>query len=100
MEQTTVTEKKPSLTLKQIKQILLNAHLRCDTIGKNKVGNFVARRQFFYTHGYDSKKFADAIAAILSGKIEVVNHGEHWAAFRGGASTAQSSHWWVEFRTL
>ena len=72
-----------------------------DTVGKNKVGNLVVRREFFYTHGYTAEKFVQAVSAALNKAdilYRVVDSGETWKAFRGGASTANQSHWWVEIQ--
>lgn len=59
------------------------------------------RREFFYTNGYTSDKYADKIAASLlqiPGHKSIVDHGEVWKPFRGGASTRASSHWYVTVR--
>lgn len=72
-----------------------------DTVGRNKEGNLVARREFFYTHGYSAEKFSQAVSSALSAegiKHTIVDSGETWKPFRGGASVANSSHWWVEIR--
>lgn len=88
-----------------------------DTVSRNKRGHFVARREFFYTpgyavrpgsdahrttrtHGYNSEKFAANVAkaAAAAGlKVRVLEDWETWKPFRGSASTANSSHWGVEF---
>ena len=92
--------------LKDIKNILQKSHVSVDSIGKNKAGNIIVRHGFFYSHGYDSKQYEEAICKVLSGesinpiKFEFVESGEHWAAFKGGASTANQSHWWVEIKLL
>lgn len=77
-----------------IKFIRENCHV--DSIGRNKAGEFVARREFFYRHGHTSDNLAaDILAALPSATI--LQHGENWKPFRGGASTANSSHWFVRF---
>ena len=67
-----------------------------DMVSKNKSGNYVGRKQFFYHHGQSSDKIADKMKNIPG--ITVIDDGEHNAAFRGGASVAKSSHFWVEFK--
>jgi hypothetical protein len=57
------------------------------------------RRQFFYRHGKTSADLAERAKLALPG-FEVIDHGEHYAAFRGGASVAKSSHWWVRVRPI
>lgn len=67
-----------------------------DSVGKNKNGEYVFRREFFYTHGFTSEKWAAKVSAALTadGRAHrVTEHHEVWKPFRGGASTAQSSHW-------
>lgn len=55
------------------------------------------RRGFFYTHGQTSEGFAKRVALALPGAV-ILDHGQHWAPFNGGASVARSSHWWVKVR--
>lgn len=69
-----------------------------DTVGRNKLGQYVARRGFFYTNGFSSDQFATrCVEALRRAGINVraAEHGEKWASFRGGASVAAQSHWWV-----
>ena len=68
-----------------------------DTLSKNKAGNYVARKSFFYTHGQTAEGFADKIKAVYP-NAEIVDKGSQWKAFKGGASVAQGSHFWVEFK--
>jgi len=61
-----------------------------------KDGVFTVRRGFFYRMGKDTETFvADVLKAFPSAKI--VDKGEVWIAFNGGASVANSSHWFVKF---
>jgi len=81
-----------------MKHIKTALEMVADTVGKNK-GEIVARRGFFYRHGMTSEKFADRVNAALekAGVPERVReHGEKWAAFRGGQTVAQGSHFWVK----
>ncbi len=74
-----------------------------DSVGKKKNGNVVIRRGFFYRRGMDAHKFAGGVETALrtSGlDFVVVDRGEHWTAFSGGASTANSSHFWVEIAVV
>ena len=44
----------------------------------------------------NSEKFrAKVDAALKDSKFKTVDDGEHLASFRGGASVANSTHWWV-----
>lgn len=67
-----------------------------DTLSK-KDDIYTARKQFFYTHGYTSAKFAENIKLALPHAI-ILEHRERWRAFRGGASVGNSSHWEVKFK--
>ena len=72
-----------------------------DQVSRKKNGNYIIRRGYFYTHGYDSDKFRKAVEAVLKRQginATVVDHGDHWAAFKGSASLANSSHWYVEVK--
>jgi hypothetical protein len=72
-----------------------------DGVSKTKSGTYVARRGFFYRHGYGKDKFCQAVTAALTRAgvdHEIVDSYEKWTAFRCGASLASSSHWGVEFR--
>lgn len=80
-------------TLKEVKNALGSV---ADSVGKNKSGNFVARRGFFYRHGKTATDFTKDVQAVFP-EAKIINSWEHWTAFSGGASTAKSSHWGVEF---
>jgi len=69
-----------------------------DSVGRNKAGQIVIRRGFFYRHGGSAEVFLAHIRRELAAAgiaHTVVDYGERWAAFRGGATTAQGSHWYV-----
>lgn len=72
--------------------------LDADTISK-KGDVYTIRREFFYSHGGSSEGLANKVKKVFPNAV-IVDHGEHWAAFRGGASVAQSSHWWVKFKLV
>lgn len=61
-----------------------------------KAGVFTVRKGFFYTNGMDSSKLAERVLAVFP-EVEIIDHGEVWKPFRGGASVAQQSHWYVKF---
>lgn len=72
-----------------------------DGISKNKAGNFMFRKGYFYRHGDDPTKFAARVmAALHAAGIDhtFVDSGDHWAAFKGGSSLANSSHFYVEIK--
>jgi hypothetical protein len=85
-----------TVTIKQVRAAL---EIGVDSIGKNKAGAIVIRRGFFYRNGMDCAKFTAKVDAALKAaglEFTIVRDGEHYAPFRGGASVAQSSHWYVE----
>lgn len=81
--------------IKRLRMALLGT---VDTIGKNRKGEIVFRRGFFYRHGNTGEKFAERISSKLNEleiKHTVVDSGEIWKPFRGGASVAQGSHFYA-----
>ncbi len=69
--------------------------INADTLSK-KGDIYTARKGYFYTHGKSEDDFAKSIEQALP-SCKIVGKGAHWASFRGGASVANSSHWWVKF---
>lgn len=82
-------------TVKQVKDALTH---HVDTVGKQKDGSIVVRRGYFYRMGMDSDKFAADVQRLLDTALpgaKVVDKGDRWKPFRGGATTAQSSHFYA-----
>lgn len=74
-----------------------------DSVAKKKNGNIIIRRGYFYRHGMDSDKFVGAIAnrlkaAGIEAAATLIDYGDHYTTFKGGASLARSSHFWVELK--
>ncbi len=69
--------------------------LRADTISR-KDDVITIRRGFFYTNGFTAEKLEQRVRAAYP-SAQIVDSGEIWKTFRGGASVAQSSHWFVKF---
>lgn len=70
-----------------------------DSVSKRRDGSIVIRRGFYYRHGSDAESFRIAVCKRLNEagfNYSIKDYGEKWAAFRGGASLASQSHWWVE----
>lgn len=55
-----------------------------DSVSK-RAGVFIARRGYFYRHGATSEMYAKMVE---KNGFEVIEHGDHYAAFRGGAPLA------------
>lgn len=82
--------------IKQVRNAVVGI---ADTVGRNKAGRVVVRRGYFYRNGATDEKFARAVRSALAAHgimVRVVEHGDVWKPFRGSASVANSSHWYVE----
>ena len=60
-------------------------------------GIVTIRRGFFYRHGFTSEMYVEKVKAAFP-TAEIVDSGEVWKAFSGGAPIARQSHWFVKFR--
>lgn len=83
-------------TMKQIK-----AAVHADQISRQKDGTIIFRDGYFYRHGRTAEGFRTRIASALrlAGIAhEVIESGDHYATFRGSASLARSSHFFVQIR--
>jgi hypothetical protein len=70
-----------------------------DQVSKRK-GIFKVYQGYFYTHGRSSDKLSHEVDARLTQagiKHTMVDHGNHYADFRGGAPLSQQSHFWATF---
>lgn len=61
-----------------------------------KNGVYTARWGFFYTHGCTATAKAMQVTMALPMAL-VIDSGEVWKSFNGGAPVAAQSHWWVKF---
>lgn len=80
---------------------ILKENISVDSIGRKRDGTYIFRQGFFYKHHITHQIVAERISRQLDGlnrPHSVVDSGEHWTAFRGGATVANSSHWWVQVR--
>lgn len=73
----------------------LKDKLHMDTISIRK-GIITVRRSFFYTHGVHVDTYVALVKAVCPDAF-ILDSGEVWANFRGGASIAQGSHYYVKF---
>jgi signal peptidase I len=79
---------------------VLNASYGFDTVGR-KGDNVLVRKGYFYSNGGSEDKVADRAISTLAAagiKARVMRTGDVWKPFKGGASIAAQSHWWVELR--
>lgn len=82
---------------------LIKDNLDPDTIGTKKGGNILCRWGYYYSHGMTSIHYVTKIKKLLDQhniQHRIVNDGDHWAAFSGGASVANQSHFYVEIKIL
>lgn len=61
-----------------------------------KNGVFTVRRGFFISGGFSADAYAAKVLNAFP-TATIVDKGEVWKPFRGGASVAQQSHWFVKF---
>lgn len=87
------------MKLSEIKKIT-----RADSAGKCKDGTIKLRRGYFYKHGMTAEKYKNSVIERLfeagADSIHVADFGDHWAPFRGGASVAQNSHFYVNIKII
>jgi hypothetical protein len=70
--------------------------IHADSISQ-KDGVYLVRKGFFYTHGKGTEDFETRVKEIFPEAI-ILDSGEVWKPFRGGASVGKQSHWWVKFK--
>jgi hypothetical protein len=74
--------------------------LNADVVGrKTKAGTIIAKWGYFYRMERSPEKYAARVKQLYP-NAEIVDKGDHWATFRGGAKTGseQSSYMYVEFK--
>lgn len=86
-----MSTKTKKLTREQIAK-----HIGCDEVSFSK-GVYTARSGYFYMHGRTAENLVIEVRNAFPTSAAIVDSGDHWAAFRGGASLRAQSHWWVKF---
>ena len=82
----------------KVKRLIID-ELHADTINTKKGGNILCRWGYFYSHGATAEDYAMQVRKLLTNHnipYRIIDCGNHWAPFRGGASVANQSHFWVE----
>lgn len=87
----------------EVMRALKNGYVQ--SVGRKQNGDIVARRGFFYKNGKTSADFDAYVRNVLNqsgleNKYHVVESGEVWKPFRGGANVANSSHWFAVIREI
>jgi hypothetical protein len=86
------------MTASKVREALATADCHVDSISlKNDV--YTIRRGYYLRNGFDAEMLADKVRRAFPSVI-ILETGEVWKAFLGGASVAQQSHWFVKFRLL
>ena len=65
-----------------------------DTFGKSK-GHYIVRKQYYF-RSMTPEQLKDNVLKVFP-NAKIIQTGDHYASFRGGASVARSSHIWVLF---
>lgn len=82
------------LTAAQVKEQMQEKSVHPDVVSV-KNGIYTARWGYFFSSRRSSEQFAEFVKRC---GFEVIDHGDHWTPFRGGASVSQQSHFWVKFK--
>ncbi len=78
------------MTVKQIKE-----NIMADEVTYSK-GVFTARTGFFYQSGRSVQNLIERVKEVVP-NATILESGEQYRQFRGGASLRTSSHWFVKF---
>ena len=82
--------------MKLTKEDLVKKSVPCDTLVKNKNGNYVIRKGFYYRTSSEYI-IADKLKQTFP-NVEIIKCGNKFTAFKGGQTVAQGSHYYVEFK--
>jgi hypothetical protein len=69
-----------------------------DQISRQPDGTIIFRNGYFYRHGNTSDRFQQNVTDALTRAgitHTVIDSGDKWTPFNGGATLARSSHFWV-----
>lgn len=97
-------------TLKQLKQVFAdNPHTSSFKVSKSSNQTdaavrtpFIIRLGFFHTNGVTSQQVANKVVNVAKAvgiNLTILDHGEVWKDFKGGAPLVKQSHWWVKVDT-
>jgi len=90
------------MNTKEIKKLIKDT-LHTDTIGTKRNGNILCRWGYFYRHGKTNEDFVLKVKELLNRNeinFRIVDSGDNWKPFSGGACIANQSHWFVEVHIL
>lgn len=72
-----------------------------DMVSRNRDGNFIARKGFFYRNGKSAEDYKNEVITKLNDRgipATCVVYGDHWTSFRGGYKVNKQSHFYCEFK--
>ena len=75
------------------------------TASRRQNGDIVVRRGYFYRNGKTAEDLERHVRNLLDqagfeGKYHIVESGDMWKPFKGGASVANQSHWFTVIREM
>ena len=79
---------------------ILRNNINVDLVSKNKAGNFIFRRGYYYRMGCDSDNLAAALLTQISNlglTAKLIEHGDQFTSFKPGVSVARNSHFYATF---
>ena len=72
--------------------------VHADSVGRKRDGTIMVRFGYYYRGSDTAAKYAEQVARVVGERATVIDSGDHWAAFHGGAIVANSSHFWVQLQ--
>jgi hypothetical protein len=76
---------------------LTKDQVEADDLKRNKDGTYTAYKAYFYRGKNTPEGFADRIKQNLPDAV-IIDSGDVWKTFKGGASVRNQSHFWVTFK--
>ena len=73
----------------------IRSRIMPDTVSM-KGGIYTIRDGFFYTGGRTADDLVNKVRRAFP-RARIIDSGEVWMPFKGGASVANQSHWYVKF---
>lgn len=82
-------------TADEVKDMLSVGDAHFDQVTKRGT-TYTARRGYYYRHGQTAQGFVNKVLDAIPG-VKIIDSGDIWKPFKGGASLAQQSHFYVTF---
>jgi hypothetical protein len=71
--------------------------LSASKVSKKQGGSYKAMWSYFYTHGATPEKYVQKVLNKYP-NAEIIDKGDNWAPFKGGAPIERQSYMWVQFK--